>query len=51
MRHVRPSRWRQLVDKHPRLPNVLAVAGIVVAMGLIMIVLLLVSAARIKGVG
>ncbi len=51
MRHVRPSWWDRLVEKYPLLPNIVAVAGIVVCLFVGMALLLWIATAKIKGLG
>lgn len=51
MRHLRPSWWRRACDAHPRLPDVLSIIGIIVALGVGLALLLWIAAARITGVG
>jgi hypothetical protein len=51
MGHVRPSWWGRLVEKHPMLPNIIAVAGIVVCLLAGTALLLWIATAKIKGLG
>lgn len=51
MRHGRPKRWDQLVGRYPRLPDVLAVVGIVVCLLAGLALLLWIATAKITGLG
>jgi hypothetical protein len=51
MRHVRPTRWQRLVARYPRLPNLLAIAGIVVSLGVCTALLLWIATMKITGLG
>ena len=51
MRHIRAGWWTRLVDDHPKIPDALAVAAIIVCLLAGLVLLLWLATAKIKGLG